>query len=68
MARISISNIHADHSDSSLIPLEDKEISLVKVAVERALDARRIGGGFQTDGMFPRTDGMSPKTKSKYSS
>ena len=45
MARISINNLQADDFNSSLISLGDQENDLVKAAVERALDARRIGGG-----------------------
>jgi hypothetical protein len=54
MARISIVNLQSDDRESSLIYLEESRISLIKVAVEGALDTRRIIGGRQnmTLGLF----------------
>jgi len=43
MAKISIANLNANESKFSLLPLGETE--LIKTAVERALDTRRIGGG-----------------------
>jgi len=53
MAKISIVNLQSDDRESSLIYLEESRISLIKVAVERALDTRRISGGrlYSTRGM-----------------
>lgn len=53
MAKISIVNLQSDDRGSSLIYLEESRISLIKVAVERALDTRRISGGslYMTRGM-----------------
>jgi len=45
MAKISIVNLQSDDRESSLIYLEEWRISLIKVAVERAIDTRRISGG-----------------------
>jgi hypothetical protein len=43
MAKISIANLNANESKFSLVALGETE--LIKTAVERALDTRRIGGG-----------------------
>lgn len=43
MAKISIANLNANESKFSRLPLGETE--LIKTAVERALDTRRIGGG-----------------------
>jgi hypothetical protein len=45
MAKISIANLNANESKFSLVPLGETE--LIKTAVERALDTRRIGGGIR---------------------
>jgi hypothetical protein len=45
MAKISIANLNANESKFSLVPLGETE--LIKTAVERALDTRRIIGGRQ---------------------
>ena len=45
MAKNSIVNLQSDDRESSLIYLEESRISLIKVAVERAIDTRRISGG-----------------------
>ena len=47
MAKISIVNLQSDDRESSLIYLEQLRISLIKVAVEGALDTRLISGGRQ---------------------
>jgi hypothetical protein len=51
MAKISIANLNANESKFSLVPLGETE--LIKTAVERALDTRRISGGslYSTRGM-----------------
>lgn len=51
MAKISIANLNANESKFSLLPLGETE--LIKTAVERALDTRRISGGrlYSTRGM-----------------
>ena len=43
MAKISIANLNANESKFSLVPLGETE--LIKTAVERAIDTRRISGG-----------------------
>ncbi len=54
MAKIFIANLHANDSEFSLISLQEGESGLIKTAVERALDARRIGGGINIKiGIYP---------------
>jgi hypothetical protein len=45
MAKISVTDLHAINSEFPLIFLKQGETELIKTAVERALDTRRIGGG-----------------------
>jgi|NOAtaT_5_FD_contig_123_20096_length_2108_multi_12_in_2_out_1_1 hypothetical protein len=55
MAKIFITNLHANESKFSLISLEERETGLIQTAIERALDARRIGGGLRATGWSERT-------------
>lgn len=45
MANISISNLEPNDAESLLVALETGESGLVKAAVERAIDARKVAGG-----------------------
>ncbi|MCE2673137.1 MAG: hypothetical protein LW635_05945 [Microcystis sp. 53598_E5] len=56
MARISIVNLQSDDRESSLIHLEESRISLIKVAVEGALDTRRIIAGMKFSGFLMTED------------
>jgi hypothetical protein len=57
MAKIFITNLHANESKFSLISLEERETGLIQTAIERALDARRIGGGLRAT---PLCAGITP--------
>jgi hypothetical protein len=53
MAKIFVSDLHAIDSEFPLIFLKQGETDLIKTAVERAINTRRIGGGclYSTRGM-----------------
>ena len=48
MSNISISNLEHNDTESLLVSLETEDSALVKAAVQRALDARKIIGGTGT--------------------
>ena len=45
MANISIFDLQFNDSESPLVFLETEKSALIKAAVERSIDARKIGGG-----------------------
>jgi hypothetical protein len=44
MANISISDIHSADPESSLVPVGTKAESLIRAAIARSLDARKVMG------------------------
>jgi hypothetical protein len=44
MANISISDLHSADSDNLLVPIGTKAESLIRAAISRSLDARKVMG------------------------